>query len=83
MKWFRRLSRIIRWAFALYSLLQVFRQRRWLGVGWLLWDLLSRRRVRDLQPAATWIFVNGGEPAIYRRRAWRKIPADSGHKGRE
>jgi hypothetical protein len=69
----RALYRIVKWAMVLYGLWTTLLRSRWIAVAMALWRLLCRNRIRAVKPAAAVVFVNGSEPAIYRRVGWRKL----------
>lgn len=69
----RTLYRLIRTLLMLYGLWTALLRSRWLAVCIALWSLFRRDRVRPVVPTATIAFVNGSDPAIYRRIGWRKL----------
>lgn len=69
----RRLYRLVRAVAALYGIWVTFRKSRWLAVGLALWRLLQRKPARDARRMAAFTFIHAGEPAVYRRRGWRRV----------
>lgn len=65
--------RIVKWGFAVYAIRETFMASRWVAVIVALYRLLRKRPNRDAKKTADWMFINGGEPAVYGRRGFRKL----------
>ena len=65
--------RAIRLGLTLYGLWAAFLRGRWLTIVLAIWRLLRRRELRPVVATAELRFVDGSEPAIYRRAGWRKL----------
>lgn len=70
----------IRWAYrvvkaliVMYALLSALLRSRWFTIGFMLWRVLRRKPIVNVRKAAVIQFANASEPAIYRRKGWRKI----------
>lgn len=69
---FKVIYRIVKVLLFVFGFSNALLRSRWLTVGLALWRLLGRNRVRPVYPSATVMFVDGSEPAIYRRLGLRK-----------
>jgi hypothetical protein len=69
----RLLFRVVKVVATLYGFWSMLTRRRWLAVGFALWRFWRRRPARNPALRAQWMFVNAGEPAIYRRRGTRRL----------
>lgn len=69
----RIMFKIVKWAFAIYAMWDTIMASRWVAVTVALYRLLRGKPKRDVKKSADWMFVNGGEPAVYERRGWRKL----------
>ncbi|MBX5435601.1 MAG: hypothetical protein IRZ33_00115 [Alicyclobacillaceae bacterium] len=65
--------RLLRMAASVYGMWMAVRRSRLLALTGFLYELVRRRRVRDTGRVAQFRVVTAGEPAIYRRRGWRKL----------
>ena len=73
-RWLRLTVRVFRALAVAYTVWRGLMRGRWLFAGLALWRILWAKRddesaVRD----AALQFFTGGEPAIYRRKGWRKL----------
>lgn len=73
MRLLRTLFRLARLLFVAYGMWEAFLRSRWVTVGFALWKILKRRRARNVKRAAALTFINGSEPAIFRRIGWRRV----------
>ncbi|MCL6548780.1 MAG: hypothetical protein K6T30_07700 [Alicyclobacillus sp.] len=69
----RLMYRLFRLTAAVYGVWMALRRSRLLTLTGLVYELLRWRRVRDARRVAQFRVVTAGEPAIYRRRGWRRL----------
>lgn len=65
--------RTVKWIVALYALWDTLMASRWLALFIALYRLFRRKPRRNVATVANFRVANGGEPAIYERRGWRKL----------
>ncbi|QSO53891.1 hypothetical protein JZ785_08880 [Alicyclobacillus curvatus] len=73
MRTIRMAYRVIRLFLTLYGAWQALTKSRSFAVAVALIRVLRRQRVRSVKRTAALKFVDGSEPAIYRREGWRRI----------
>ncbi|QSO49455.1 hypothetical protein [Alicyclobacillus mengziensis] len=73
MRTIRLVYRVIRLFLTIYGAWNALAKSRSFAVVMALIRILRRRRVRSVKRAAALTFVDGSEPAIYRREGWRRI----------
>lgn len=56
-----------------YTIWRGLMRGRWLAAAFAIWRMLRRDRAEDVSKAAALTFLEAGEPAIYRRKGWRKL----------
>lgn len=73
MRTIRLAYRVIRLFLMMYGAWNALAKSRSFAVAIALIRILRRQRVRGVNRAAALTFVDGSEPAIYRREGWRRI----------
>ncbi|KPV45306.1 hypothetical protein [Alicyclobacillus ferrooxydans] len=73
MRTIRSMYRLVRFMLLIYGTVNAILKSRGFVVVMALLRMLMRRRVRSVRKTAALTFVDGGEPAIYRRQGWRKL----------
>ncbi|MCL6453093.1 MAG: hypothetical protein K6T78_05595 [Alicyclobacillus sp.] len=74
MRTLRTVYRLIRWGLLAYGFVNAVLRSRWFAVLLAMLRMLAKRRLRPARRVAAFQFVDGSEPAIYRRAGWRRIP---------
>lgn len=69
----RRVFRLLRAVAVAYTLWRGLMRGRWLAAGFALWRILRRDPAASVSRAAAVEFLSADEPAIYRRKGWRKL----------
>ncbi|GGI97039.1 hypothetical protein GCM10010885_03280 [Alicyclobacillus cellulosilyticus] len=69
------LFRVFRLVATVYGVWQMLSRGKWLRAAWAVLRHLRQAPDRDARRTAEFIAVSGGEPAIYRRRGWRRVGA--------
>lgn len=82
MRTLRVIYRTLRVVFLIYGLVNGLMKSRIWAVAFALVRMLvgRRRRVRNVRRRAAIEFVDGSEPAIYRRQGWRRIRIEDGFR---
>lgn len=84
MRTLRFAYRAVRILLMVYGFWNALLKSRWWTVSVAIYRMLRRRRnVRNTKRVAAVQFVNGGEPAIYRRTGWRRLRIENGSNGTE
>ncbi|MDQ0191241.1 hypothetical protein JI721_01175 [Alicyclobacillus cycloheptanicus] len=73
MRWIRLTIRVMKALAVAYTLWRGLMRGRWLAAGFALWRILQRDRQEDVSRRAAAAFLGAGDPAIYRRKGWRKL----------